>query len=63
MPAWTANHLPKNNPCAQCGKLIPNPSWSEVDMNRIHFIWHCTACEYCFQSTAIYAAEIEQIAA
>jgi hypothetical protein len=53
--------LPKNNPCGQCGN--PIPAWTETDHNRIHFIWHCMACDYKFQSTAIYREEFEQIAA
>jgi hypothetical protein len=55
--------LPKNNPCGQCGNPIPAPVWTETDHNRIHFIWHCVACDYRFQTTAIYREEFEQIAA
>ena len=32
-------HLPKNNPCGQCGNTITTPAWTEIDHNRIHFIW------------------------
>jgi ribosomal protein L37AE/L43A len=53
---------PLPNPCGQCGKPIATPAWTEVDGNRAHFVWQCGACNYRFQSTAVYQAE-EQIAA
>jgi hypothetical protein len=63
MMALSVGQLPRNNPCAQCRTPIANPSWTEADNNRIHFIWHCHACNYRFQCTAIYNQEVEQIAA
>jgi hypothetical protein len=59
-----SNKLPTNNPCAQCGRPISFPIWAETDHNnRIHFVWHCVACDYRFQSMAIYEGEWERIAA
>ena len=63
MTAVSVGQLPKNNPCAQCGKPIPIPSWTEADNNRVHFIWQCKACNYQFQCTAIYPQHFERIAA
>ena len=58
------NKLPTKNPCAQCGNRIPAPIWMETDNNnRVHFIWHCVACDYRFQSMAVYEQELERIAA
>lgn len=58
-----SGHLPTNNPCAQCGKLIRAPSWSESDRDKIHFIWRCEACNYEFQTIAMYAQRVGQKAA
>jgi len=63
MTALNVGKPPKNNPCAQCGKPIPNPSWTEADTNRLHFIWQCKSCNYQFQCTAIYPQQSEQVAA
>jgi hypothetical protein len=58
------NKLPTKNPCAQCGNPIPAAIWMETDHNnRVHFIWHCVACDYRFQSMAVYDQELERIAA
>jgi hypothetical protein len=58
------NKLPTKNPCAQCGNPIPSAIWMETDHNnRVHFIWHCVACDYRFQSMAVYDQELERIAA
>jgi hypothetical protein len=43
---------------------MPAPIWMETDNNnRVHFIWHCVACDYRFQSMAVYEQELERIAA
>lgn len=59
--------LPANNPCAQCGKPIARPSWTEAtDGYKIHFIWDCAKCGYSYQTTAVYGvfkAEAVPIAA
>ncbi len=55
--------LPHDNPCAQCAKPIRVPSWIEAEGKRRHFLWHCDACGYRFQTTAIYRAEPVDLAA
>lgn len=40
-------------PCAQCGKLIASPLWSESERNRVSFLWSCRACDYQFVTIAI----------
>ena len=55
MTAVSVGQLPKNNPCAQCGKPIPIPSWTEADNNRVHFIWQCKACNDQIQAMRLAA--------
>src|SRR5258707_4613845 len=49
-------YLPKQNPCAQCGKPIAKPEWIENGPRRISYLWHCTACDYRFEAGAVFAA-------
>jgi hypothetical protein len=59
-------NLPRQNPCAQCGKPIAMPEWVEVDGGRAAYLWHCWACDYRFEAIAIFdesAAEPHSIAA
>jgi hypothetical protein len=46
---------PHNNPCAQCGRPIAKPVWSEPVGCRVHYDWICVACDYEFTTIAIYA--------
>jgi ribosomal protein L37AE/L43A len=46
--------LPRNNPCAQCGALIPIPEWVEHDHGRAAYLWHCHACDYQFEAIAYF---------
>lgn len=58
--------VPHNNPCAQCGKPIASPIWSEPGPRCDAYVWHCDACDYEFTTLAMYAtdrAEAERIAA
>jgi hypothetical protein len=48
--------LPSNNCCAQCGKLIRDPDWMETSGDRVMFVWRCSACDYEFETIAIYPA-------
>ena len=34
-------YLPRENPCAQCGKPIAAPDWIEDGPHRISYLWHC----------------------
>jgi hypothetical protein len=49
-------YLPRENPCAQCGKLIAAPDWIENGPRRISYLWHCQACDYEFEAVAFYDA-------
>jgi len=40
-------------PCAQCGKPIASPLWTERERNRVSFLWSCQACDYQFVTIAI----------
>jgi ribosomal protein L37AE/L43A len=48
--------LPHENPCAQCGKPIAAPVWTENGPRRISYLWHCRACDYEFEAVAFYDA-------
>jgi hypothetical protein len=54
MARLDSGYLPRENPCAQCGKLIPRPDWVESSPGRTSFLWFCRACDYRFEAIAIY---------
>lgn len=54
--------LPRNNPCAQCGKPISTPEWVEHDDHCVAYLWHCVACDYQFEAVAYFAATITEAA-
>jgi hypothetical protein len=59
-------YLPKQNPCAQCGKPIAAPDWIENGPRRISYLWRCRACDYRFEAVAFYdnsQSELEALAA
>jgi len=47
-------YLPKENPCAQCGKPIAAPEWIENGPRRTSYLWHCRACGYRFEAVAFF---------
>jgi hypothetical protein len=49
-------NLPRQNPCAQCGKPIGTPDWVEADSQRVSYLWHCQACDYRFEAVAFFAS-------
>src|ERR1700730_8282987 len=49
-------YLPRENPCAQCGKPIAAPEWTENGPRRISYLWHCSACDYRFEAVAFFDA-------
>lgn len=57
-PAYRAEELcsPSQVPCAQCGKPIERPEWSEPGERSISFLWRCAACDYRFTTIAIFTA-------
>jgi hypothetical protein len=50
------SHLPRQNPCAQCGKTIAAPEWIESGPGRISYLWYCGACDYRFEAVAFFDA-------
>jgi len=53
MPAAGFDFHPHNNPCAQCGKPIAAPVWSEPGDACVTYVWACTACNYEFAAIAV----------
>ena len=50
-----SRYLPKQNPCAQCGKPIAMPEWIEpTSAGRTAYLWHCWACDYRFEAVAVF---------
>lgn len=57
-------YMPRENPCAQCGKPIARPDWVEHSEGRTSFLWNCRACNYRFEAIAIYdTAQLTPLAA
>jgi len=48
------NFLPRQNPCAQCGKPIAMPEWIESSEGRTCYLWHCWSCDYRFEAIAFF---------
>ena len=43
--------------CAQCGKMIFGPEWSEyLDDRRVRHLWACQACDYQFETLVSFPA-------
>jgi hypothetical protein len=57
-----SRYLPKQNPCAQCGKPIAMPEWIEpASAGRTAYLWHCWACDYRFEAIAVFdERDVEQ---
>jgi hypothetical protein len=47
-------HLPRGNPCAQCGTPIAAPDWIENGPGRISYLWRCEMCDYRFEAVAFF---------
>jgi ribosomal protein L37AE/L43A len=60
LTAGQSDVIPHNNPCAQCGKPIAKPSWSEPGEHCVTYVWACQACDYEFVSTAVYPVHAEE---
>jgi hypothetical protein len=54
MPRADLGLLPRENPCAQCGKPIAFPDWVEPGQGRVSYLWRCRACDYRFEAIAIF---------
>jgi rubredoxin len=56
--------VPTNNRCAQCGHIIGEPDWMETNGDdRVMFVWRCTACDYEFETIAVYSTKQPPLAA
>jgi ribosomal protein L37AE/L43A len=45
-------------PCAQCGKTLVAPTWSEhVSECCIRHLWECEACGYKFETAVYFQAQ------
>ena len=62
MTRTDSGYLPRETPCAQCGKPIATPEWIESGPNRTAYLWHCLACDYLFEAVA-YFDDAEALAA
>ena len=54
MARLDSGYLPRENPCAQCGKPIARPDWIESSAGRTSFLWYCRACDYRFEAVAFF---------
>jgi transcription elongation factor Elf1 len=51
---WRTDRFYKQLPCAQCGKTLIAPTWSEHVSDRcVRHVWSCEACGYEFE-TSVY---------
>jgi ribosomal protein L37AE/L43A len=51
---WRTDRSYKQPPCAQCGKTLIAPTWSEHVSDRcVRHVWSCEACGYEFE-TSVY---------
>jgi hypothetical protein len=48
-------YLPRENPCAQCGKPIAAPDWIEAGPRGVAYLWSCHACNYRFEAVAVFS--------
>lgn len=58
---YDSGFLLGKHPCAQCGKPIAAPLWSERERNRVSFLWSCKACDYQFVTIAILKSEVREV--
>ena len=62
--ARAESFLPKQNPCAQCGKPIALPEWIEpASGGRTAYLWHCWSCDYRFEAVAVFDESERALAA
>src|SRR5215471_16923501 len=52
--------LPRQNPCAQCGKPIAMPEWVESSEGRTCYLWHCWSCDYRFEAIAFESEAVRE---
>lgn len=45
-------------PCAQCGRSLAAPTWSEfVSERQVRHLWNCDTCEYEFETLVYFSAD------
>jgi hypothetical protein len=45
-------------PCAQCGRTLFAPEWSEyLGDRRVRHLWMCATCDYHFETLVVFPAE------
>ena len=43
------------NPCAQCGRTLFMPEWTEyLNERRARHVWECDACGYSFETLVCF---------
>jgi ribosomal protein L37AE/L43A len=48
-------------PCAQCGKLLYGPEWSEyLNHRQVRHLWFCASCGYDFETLVVFPAELAE---
>jgi hypothetical protein len=60
MARFDFSSLPRENPCAQCGKPIAVPEWVEAEAGRTFYLWRCQACDYRFEAVAYFDSRASQ---
>ena len=55
--------VPLDMQCQQCFALIRSPDWIEECGHRTNYLWRCEACDYEFETIAIYPETTEALAA
>ena len=45
-------------PCAQCGKTLFSPEWSDyLNRRQVRHLWFCSSCGYDFETLVVFPAE------
>jgi ribosomal protein L37AE/L43A len=57
-----SGNLPRENPCAQCGKPIAMPEWFEKGPRSTAYLWKCQACGYRFEAVAFFGSAADRAA-
>jgi primosomal protein N' len=53
--ARTLSHPSLANACAQCGKALFMPNWSEyLTEHRLRHVWECEACGYKYETLVTF---------
>lgn len=48
-------------PCAQCGKMLFGPEWSEyINEHQARHLWACSSCGYDFETLVVFPTTPEE---